>query len=109
MGISLMKCSGVTEPGSQPPPPPNPNPYRFQIQQAFVWNKHILVRVKYPDCTTFEGEKLMLFLNTTLEQITKARFLDPHFSNGPGLHPAARFEPTDRGLDMAFELLRSIE
>ena len=103
-----MKCSGAVEPGAVVPPPPNPNPSRFKILQTFVWNNHILVRVKYPDCTSYEGEKLLLYLNTSLEQIAREKFLDPHFSDKPGLYPNARFEPTDRGLDMAFELLRGM-
>jgi len=84
------------------PDPPNPNPYRFNVVR---WEKHgdyLIAEVHYPDCTNYEGTKLLLYEGVTPEQLQKAKELDPHFSdNTMTISPVARFEPTERGWAMA--------
>jgi len=81
---------------------PNPDPYNFKILDFTRDGKYMIVRVNYPDCKNYEGNKILVFQNVTTEQLHKLKALDPHFSNNPAvLSPIARFEPTDRGWLMA--------
>jgi hypothetical protein len=75
----------------------NPNPYRFRVIWAEVHNGHTVMMVNYPNCTTFNGDKLLLLRG--IWPITM-RKLDPHFLDA--LHPViARFLPTTEGIFLA--------
>ena len=64
-----------------------------------------MVRINYPDCHNYEGNKILVFLDTTREELEKQKAIDPHFSDNPDfISPVARFEPTVRGLVMAQHL-----
>lgn len=76
---------------------PNPNPHRFTILgrrgHAGVCE---LLHVDYPDCTTFDGEKLLLLRGTGFS----GKKLDPHLLGGKH-RVIAGFEPTEEGLWLA--------
>lgn len=75
----------------------NPNPYNFKIKWASVVNGHTIMKVNYPNCTSYKGDKLLLLRGIHTTQKTK---LDPHFFEGS--HPViARFEPTQEGNQLA--------
>lgn len=75
----------------------NPNPYDFKVKSATVVNGHTIMLVNYPNCTTYNGDKLLLLRG--IWPITM-RKLDPHFFEGE--HPViARFEPTLEGSKLA--------
>lgn len=75
----------------------NPNPYNFRIVWASVVNGHTIMKVNYPNCTTYNGDKLLLLRG--IWPITMHK-LDPHFFEGD--HPViARFEPTQEGNQLA--------
>lgn len=81
------------------PTPPNPNPKRFKVIHEYVRNGYLVLTVKYPDCTTFEGTKVCVYYGYTssrhLLQYTGGE-LDPHFQeHGPS--PVARFPATKQG------------
>ncbi len=64
----------------------------------------LIVKVIYPDCTNYEGQKILVFADTTIPQLYAATVLDPHFTNqapAGALVPVARFEPTARGWKLA--------
>jgi len=124
MGISVFRfssCSGCSEScqskkDSRPLPPiaaptprrlPNPNPRNFAIEDVEVFGDCLLVRVKYPDCTNYEGVKIMLFHGVPLIELNAVKELDPHFCED-GISPIARFEPTDRGWELGRSLARAI-
>lgn len=87
-------------------PAPNPNPSRWGIMKHLESGKNLLVKIKYPDCTNYEGVKILLYLNTTLNELTKQQLIDPHFSEDSGYKsPIARFEPTKNGWDMGLDCL----
>lgn len=76
---------------------PNPNPYRFKIIEHEVRNGNTIITAYYPDCTTFDGRKLMVLRGTFQWEYIKV--LDPHFLEN---HPVvARFLPTREGYDLA--------
>jgi hypothetical protein len=88
-----------------------PDPDHFEIQEVEEVNGHLVLKVKYQnlarcsDCS-FEGSKLMVFLNCNLKQAIKWRRIDPHFkdakknANQLAAHapaPAARFPASAEG------------
>lgn len=88
-----------------------PDPDNFEIEEVEEVNGHLVLKVKYPnlarcnDCS-FEGSKLMVFLNCTLKQAIKWTRIDPHFKDaqraeGIGIKwspsPSARFPASPEG------------
>lgn len=92
-------CPGVARVDS----PGNPNPDNYQLIKAHEDGEWLVVKMKYPDCTNFEGDKVLIFKNLTLLQLVNQKFIDPHFFPDDSKHksPVARFVPTDEGWEMA--------
>ena len=85
----------------------NPNPRNFQIQRIEKYKEFLITVVKYPDCTNYEGVKIMVFKNVSEDQLKNAISLDPHFcDNKLCISPIARFEPTQIGWNMAVSFVR---
>jgi hypothetical protein len=83
---------------------PNPNPLRFEVRSVEAIGRGLVVEVVYPDCTTYEGRKVLVFAGVTEAQARAATVLDPHFTDKApegALVPVARFEPTARGWKLA--------
>lgn len=88
---------------------PNPNPFNYTIKSSEQIGKFTIAIVNYPDCTTYEGNKILMFVNTNTDAIYKQRNLDPHFSSSTKfLSPVARFEPTALGLTLARTLANTM-
>jgi hypothetical protein len=87
-----------------------PDPRRFEILRGFnVANKDTtwaILEVYYPDCTNYEGRKILVYKGTTTYRIRNYDKLDPHFTEGP-ITPFARFEPTEEGWEGALTLARA--
>lgn len=80
----------------------NPNPYNYKVLEATMVRNLLVVKINYPDCTNYEGNKILVFHNAKLEDFINLKSIDPHFSkNEFGVHPIARFQPTDDGMKMA--------
>ena len=86
---------------------PAPNPAKFTIISIAQFGDHVLASIRYPDCTNFEGVKICVYEKTTVSSVREAHRLDPHFSK-TGLSPIARFEPSQRGLDLAAAFMASV-
>jgi hypothetical protein len=82
---------------------PNPDPSNYKILEWMSYaNGYLIVKIKYPDCTNYEGKKILVFKNCSLTDLKKQRKIDPHFSkNKKMFSPVARFEPTDEGWENA--------
>ena len=80
---------------------PNPDPYNFRLVRILKIGDYKIVLANYPDCTTFGGDKILLFHKSAFN--TNATKLDPHFCEGQW-SPLARFKPNDEGFRMAKEL-----
>lgn len=98
MGLMKKSCwsSPYAAPGS------NPDPAKFTITREEVVDRFLIIEVRYPDCTNFEGNKLLVYKGLTsskqLLELTGGQ-LDPHFSNSPTQpNVFARFPPTPEGL-----------
>ena len=79
---------------------PNPSPDRFKVTKVEQIGKHLIAQINYFDATNYEGNKLCLYKNLTVNDLLQQKRLDPHFSK-TGLSPVARFKPDAEGWDLA--------
>ena len=87
----------------------NPDPKNWSIKEHVQINSFLIIKINYPDCTNYEGNKILVFENTTMEELMKQKMIDPHFSgNKKFLSPFARFEPTEKGWEAAIKLSESL-
>jgi len=88
---------------------PNPDPSNYRIKRSRSLRGNLLIEIRYPDCTNYEGNKILLYRRTTLKQLKKQKHIDPHFArNKKFKSPVARFEPTKRGWAMGLVMLSKI-
>lgn len=83
----------------------NPDPTRFTIKQVEEHGEFLIVHANYPNCTNYEGDKLLLFKGITLRQLGDSEQLDPHF-RPEKLSPVARFRPDNEGWTFARTLAK---
>lgn len=83
----------------------DPNPTKFTIRKYNEQNGNLAILVNYPNCKNYEGDKIIVYKNTTWEQVRNLNELDPHFTDETTIKPFARFEPTAEGWMKAVELL----
>lgn len=81
----------------------NPDPNNWKILQAKEVGKFLILKMEYPNCTNYEGKKILLFEDITLIDLVNQKQIDPHFfpANSKFKSPIARFEPTSKGWYMA--------
>ena len=85
----------------------NPDPTKYVIVKSYQYCNHLIIFINYLNCTNFEGDKILVFENCTIEDLLIQKKIDPHFSNNNTFHsPIARFEPTDRGWRWAQEFVK---
>lgn len=93
--------------GYTPQPAPNPNPRNYKITYVEKIGSYLIVKLKYPDCTNYEGNKILLYKDVTIEKLINQGEIDPHFfEDAKVASPVARFVPTKEGLTMAQKLSR---
>lgn len=88
--------------------PLNPNPKNFEFIKVEQFCGHVVAKIKYPNCTNYEGNKILVFKNKTKEEILNLTEIDPHF-NKDEYAPFARLEPTNEGWLMAIHLCISMK
>jgi hypothetical protein len=88
------------------PPPATPDAAKYEVLDAQQIGRHLVMRVKYPNCfrCEFEGVKILVFGNVTAMDALKWKRIDPHFRNpnprslvAEAPSPWARFPGTDDG------------
>lgn len=100
MGI-LKKISWSTY-DKAPPAMPNPDPKNFQVKRYAAVGDGLVVEVHYPDCTNYEGRKVLVYAGVKIGDLLRQGSIDPHFCEDSAYHsPIARFEPTEDGWAMA--------
>jgi len=59
-----------------------PDNTKFEIEDIQEVGKHLVMKVSYPNCKTcsYEGNKVLVYLNTSITSVLKWRIIDPHFS-----------------------------
>ena len=74
MGMKLFSDDNTTS--------PNPDPKNFKILAVSIAKRKrsiCVVEVNYPGCTTFEGNKILVY-EAELKVFSNPSFLDPHFT-----------------------------
>jgi hypothetical protein len=105
MGIHILSSCGEPARSVTCNPLPNPDPDNFTITRAISVRSWVIIMAVYPDATNYEGQKVMVYRNTTIKAVKAQKRLDPHFCDHPGhLSPFARFEPTEAGWAAAMAL-----
>jgi hypothetical protein len=84
---------------------PNPDPMNFSILNVVENLPWVVARIKYHNCTNYEGEKILVYRGVTKTQILWSNILDPHFCDNGCLSPVARFEPTSYGWELAMKMI----
>lgn len=80
----------------------NPNPNNYEFIRFQEYSDFLILELKYPNCTNYEGHKILLFKGISMIEILRQKAIDPHFSeNEDFFSPIARFVPTDDGWLMA--------
>lgn len=81
----------------------NPNPKDYIINESLQVGAFLIVVITYPDCKNFEGRKVLLYKDCTIEDLKAQKDgIDPHFfDKKTHKSPIARFEPTEMGVRMA--------
>ena len=88
-------------------PVETPDSKNYTIEEINVIGPHIVMKVKYPNCKkcSYEGLKVLVFLNLPLLSVVKWKTIDPHFNDNTGgardqtmaPSPSARFPGSDEG------------
>lgn len=105
MGLRLFKVSNSSREQSVPCgnnrlQPTDPNPQKFEITKYWCMGEFVVLMVNYPNCTNYEGNKILVFKNIKLSTIRSWSSLDPHFLDD-GQSPIARFKPDGEGWELA--------
>jgi hypothetical protein len=88
----------------------NPSPRLYEINHISVYGRYTIALIKYPNCTNYEGVKILLYKDVSEDQLKSAGYLDPHFCESvEHLKPMARFVPTIEGMSMAIELAQALD
>lgn len=86
------------------------NPSEWKLLDHHQIGSYLIVLLKYPNCTNFEGKKILVYENCTLDELIKQKDIDPHFSNSTTkFSPIARFKPNNEGLKNAARFAMMLE
>lgn len=78
----------------------------YRVKEYHEKGRYLLVKIHYPDCKNYEGNKILLYKNCNIDQLLRQKSIDPHFSENKEFHsPIARFEPTDAGWKMGMMII----
>ena len=97
MGMPRRFSGGGVETSS-----PNPDPFRFEIIERTDYGRYSVVSVKYPDCTTFFGMKILVVKDLPQNPVE----LDPHFLEDNSV--VARFRPDIQGCMLAYKFAETL-
>ena len=110
MGINLFRRSSDFRYAVGAPEPTDPDPTNFHILYAVdIPETHsCVVKIQYPNCTNYEGNKILVYKGLQVRDIQAMNEIDPHFLGGK-VSPFARFEPTALGLEAAITLAKLLK
>ena len=87
---------------------PNPNPANYVIKKSEEVGAFLILLIHYPDCTNYEGNKILVFKGVKPLDLLNQKLIDPHFFVDPKVaSPIARFVPTDEGWEMAIRFAKA--
>lgn len=112
MGVNLFRRSSDSYWASQPTTqsksqePGDPDPKIFKVEKALYKGNIVLAKINYPNCTNYEGNKILVMSKDDYEKALESKILDPHFSD-KGQSVIARFEPTEKGWNLAIDFINN--
>lgn len=56
-------------------------PFNFEPIDSYQFGNYLAVKVRFPDCTNYEGTKIMVYENITISDLYAPSVLDPTFPN----------------------------
>jgi hypothetical protein len=83
-----------------------PDAENYVVIDAHAVGNHVVLKVQYPSCAkcSYEGIKILVYLNVALVEVIRWKRIDPHFAEPNELKgstdapsPAARFPASDVG------------
>lgn len=92
--------------------PKTPDSEKYTIEEIHREGDHLVVKAQYPNCAkcSYEGVKIMVFLNVSESDAIKWKKIDPHFGDPTVKHlstsapsPAARFPASEEGWQDAIQ------
>lgn len=93
-----------------------PDKTRFEWEMVEQVGNHLVAKIKYPNCAacSYEGNKIVIFLNCTYQQALRWKEIDPHFAKRDTKRiptqappPAARFPADAEGWTDAMAYAKS--
>lgn len=81
-----------------------PDPKNWTLLDKVQFENAHVLRVQYPNCTNFEGIKIMVFVGKFRSRL----ILDPHFDESKS-SPIARFKPTKEGWELALQFAKNYQ
>ena len=88
--------------------PGEPDPRSFTIVSKQRSHDYVIAEVQFPDCTTYEGRKILVYRRRVFDRVQRAGVMDPHFLEH-GDCPLARFAPTADGMRAAQAMVTALE
>lgn len=81
---------------------PSPKLDNYTIVKFNQVHRNLVVKIKYNDVNNYEGNKILVYEDFTIQQLKSQELIDPHFSKNIKLKfPIARFESTNKGWVLA--------
>lgn len=103
MGLPIMSKGGTVD-----PPRGNPVPHRFKVLRTKRVRWALVAEIQYPDCTNFEGTKILVYDDyQRFERLKASGNLDPHFMVDES-SLLARFRPGKKGWERAVLFAESL-
>ncbi len=92
--IRLFSTSSFDESAYKRPNPIEPRADNYKVNQHLELGKFLILDLTYPNCTNYEGRKILVFKASYEDVVIKQKLIDPHFSNNKNyISPVARFDP----------------
>ena len=91
MGMFKKNC--LTAPSNISASAPNPEKFEILENESMQIGKYTIVTIVYPNCTNYEGKKILVYNTTSLDNILKRKTIDPHFEPNklsPNSNPAIK-------------------
>jgi len=85
------------------PDPVDPKPDKFSIEHIEEHGDFVVALVNYPNCTTFKGQKVIVWEGVTKDEVMRMSLIDPHFLDSNKI--IARFRPTVKGWKYAMKFV----
>ena len=84
----------------------DPNPNNFKVLSAQCINNYTLAVVQFPDCNSYQQNKVLVYEDDRRDDLWDAKVCEPHFTD-EFLSPIARFQPTEEGRRLAEAFCRT--